>query len=116
MNFESLSSRVIGKVKKIGEKKLASGIIIPEDPNKASNPYREIEVLDVGRGFITQNGDIAPMETKVGDRVILMNVAPYILPKDTSPDIADDEELVIFNEQDIFCRVKRTVKSEDLPF
>ena len=104
MNYEPLSQRIIGKRKKKTDKQTAAGIIIPQDIN--DNPYIEVEVLAVGRGYVSQSGNIVPMETKVGDIVLLINTTPFILPKDKSPEIAENEELVIFQESDIYTRIK----------
>lgn len=107
MNYVPLSNRIIGKLKKVKEKKLDSGLVIPEEINKNSNPYRVVEVLAVGRGHISYSGQIVPMETKVGDIVLVMNISPFILPKDNCPEIKEDEEIVVFQETDIYCRLKR---------
>ena len=66
MNLRPLADRVI--VKRIeSETKTASGIFIPD--NAAEKPDQG-EVLAVGPGKRNDKGDIAPMNVKVGDRVL----------------------------------------------
>ena len=53
--------------KPVEEKKLASGIIIPETVDK-EKPV-EGDVVAVGHGRYTDEGKRIPMEVKVGDRI-----------------------------------------------
>jgi chaperonin GroES len=50
-----------------GEKKLASGIIIPETVNKEK--LLKGEIIAVGTGKRTETGERVPMEVKIGDIV-----------------------------------------------
>jgi len=108
MKFEPLSNRIVGKRKKRGEKITNSGIVIPEEVDKSQNPYTVIEVLAVGRGYVANDGSIVQMESKVGDEVLLVNANPFVLPRDKYPtDFPEDEELVVFQESDIFVRINK---------
>lgn len=106
MNYSPLSNRVVGKMKVKGEKKLASGIIVPVGAQEQDDPYTEIEVVAVGRGYVSQSGQLVPMETKVGDTVVLIKMQPFILPTEGNPELAENERYVVFQESDIF--VKKT--------
>ena len=103
MNYYPLSNRIVGKMKKKADKKTASGIIIPEDVNKS--PYITVEVVAVGRGYVSQSGNLVEMETKVGDKVMLINSTPFVLPREGNPELAENEDYVVFQESDIYTKV-----------
>lgn len=104
MNYQPLSNRIVGKMKVKSEKVLPSGIIVPAGAQEQESPYVEVEVVAVGRGYVSQSGNIVPMETKVGDKVILIKVQPFILPSEGNPELAEDERYVVFQESDIFVK------------
>ena len=106
MKFSPLSNRVVGKRKIVGEKKLESGLIIPVDVNKSQNPYTIVDVIAVGRGYVANDGSIVEMESKIGDKIMLINAQPFVLPRDKyDADFPEDEELVVFQESDIFVKI-----------
>lgn len=66
LNIRPLHDRVI--VKRLAEEeKTAGGIIIPDS---AKEKPTEGEVLAVGSGITTQDGNTRPLEVKVGDKVL----------------------------------------------
>jgi chaperonin GroES len=66
MNFKPLHDRVA--VKPIAsEEKTSGGIIIPDT---AQEKPLQGEVVAVGTGSRNSNGDIIPLEVKVGDKVM----------------------------------------------
>jgi chaperonin GroES len=66
MNFKPLHDRVA--VKPIAsEEKTSGGIIIPDS---AQEKPLQGEVVAVGTGSRNSNGDIIPLEVKVGDKVM----------------------------------------------
>jgi len=66
--FQPLGDRVVVKpTEKEGEKKLASGIILPETVNKEK--LIQGEVMAVGAGRRNDTGARIPMEVAVGDTV-----------------------------------------------
>ncbi|HLD95242.1 MAG TPA: co-chaperone GroES [Alphaproteobacteria bacterium] len=66
MNFRPLHDRVL--VKRVeSEEKTASGIIIPDT---AKEKPLEGEVVAVGTGIRQENGIVAPLDVKQGDRVL----------------------------------------------
>ncbi|TCO81628.1 chaperonin GroES [Plasticicumulans lactativorans] len=66
MSLRPLHDRVIVK-REEEETKTAGGIVLPG--NAAEKPSRGV-VLAVGRGKILENGDVRPLDLKVGDRVL----------------------------------------------
>ena len=66
LNIRPLHDRVI--VKRLAEEeKTAGGIIIPDS---AKEKPTEGEVLAVGNGTTTKDGQAQPLEVKVGDKVL----------------------------------------------
>jgi chaperonin GroES len=64
MLYDRLLVRVIGE-----DNRTDSGLFIP-DMALENTPYRRAEVVEVGHGRITQNGDTVPLSVKVGDVVV----------------------------------------------
>ncbi|MBF0625424.1 MAG: co-chaperone GroES [Magnetococcales bacterium] len=88
--FRPLYDRVV--VKRLEQNpKTTGGIIIPDT---AKEKPIQGEVLAVGKGSINENGEVRPMDVKVGDRVLF---AKY---SGTEVKI-DGEELLIMRETDI---------------
>ena len=66
MNFQPLGERIL--VKRVEEeKKTASGIIIPD--NAKEKPSKG-EIVAAGKGRVTEDGKILPLEVKIGDKVL----------------------------------------------
>ena len=66
MNIRPLHDRVV--VKRLDqEQKSAGGIVIPD--NVAEKPDQG-EVIAVGNGKILEDGNIRPLDVKVGDRIL----------------------------------------------
>lgn len=71
MKLRPLNDRVL--VKRVEtEEKTAGGIIIPET---AKEKPMEGEVVAVGEGRVLENGQVRPLEVKVGDRVFFRKYA-----------------------------------------
>lgn len=65
-NIRPLQDRIL--VKRILEdEKTAGGIIIPDT---AKEKPQEGEVISVGKGKITEDGKMLPLEVKKGDRIL----------------------------------------------
>ncbi|CAN1545666.1 GroS Co-chaperonin GroES (HSP10) [Burkholderiaceae bacterium] len=95
MNLRPLADRVI--VKRIeSETKTASGIFIPD--NAAEKPDQG-EVLAVGPGKRNDKGDIAPMNVKVGDRVLFGKYSGQTVK-------VNGDELLVMKEDDLFAIVE----------
>lgn len=66
MNIRPLYDRIV--VKRIEEKEqIQGGIIIPDT---AKEKPQEGEVVAVGRGKRLENGNLVPLDVKVGDRIL----------------------------------------------
>jgi chaperonin GroES len=88
MNLRPLHDRVI--VKRLDqETKTASGLIIPEKPDQG-------EILAVGNGKVQENGNVRPLEVKVGDRVLFGKYSGQTVK-------VNGEELLVMREEDIMA-------------
>ena len=90
MKFRPLHDRVVVR-RKEQEEKTAGGIIIP---GTAQDKPQEGEILAVGTGHVNDNGDVRPLDVKVGDTVLFT--------KWSGTEVAiDGEDLMIMKETDI---------------
>ncbi|MBM4261716.1 MAG: co-chaperone GroES [Deltaproteobacteria bacterium] len=96
MKIRPLQDRVI--VKRIAEEeKTAGGIIIPDT---AKEKPQEGKVIAVGKGKVSDDGKITPLDVKVNDRVLF--------GKYSGSDInIDGEEHLIMREEDILGIVEK---------
>ena len=90
MNIRPLHDRVI--VRRMEEERMsAGGIVIPDS---ATEKPIQGEVLSVGKGKIQENGEILPLDVKVGDKVLFGKYSG------TEVKVAGDTVLVM-REEDI---------------
>jgi chaperonin GroES len=91
MQFRPLGDRVL--VRRVDEEeKSRGGIIIPDT---AKEKPQEGEVLTVGPGARDEDGDIVPLDVRVGDRILF--------GKWSGTEVKiDGEDLVVMKESDIF--------------
>ncbi len=94
MRIKPLADRVVVKVIEPEEQK-KGGIIIPDT---AKEKPQQGEVVAVGPGRITDNGQKIPLEVKVGDKVIFGKYAGTEVT-------VDGEEFLILRESDILAIV-----------
>jgi len=93
MKIKPLGERVI--VKPISEDiTTKAGIVLPETVEKEK--AEKGEVIAVGPGRLLDNGQIAPMSVKVGDKVMFKKYSPDEIK-------VDEEELLIISESDILA-------------
>lgn len=91
INFVPLKDRVL--VKRVDqEERSPGGIIIPDT---AKEKPMEGEVLAVGTGTRDSNGDLHPLDVKVGDRIMFGKWGGTEVK-------IDGVEYLIIKEQDIF--------------
>lgn len=90
--LKPLADRVVVKVIK-SEDKTAGGIVLPDT---AKEKPQEGEVVAVGPGKVLDSGSRAPMEVKVGDRVI------YAKYGGTEVKV-EGEEFMVLRESDILA-------------
>ena len=90
MQFRPLGDRVL--VRRVDEEeKSRGGIIIPDT---AKEKPQEGEVLAVGPGARNEDGDIVPLDVKVGDRILFGKYAGSEIK-------VEGEEHLIMREEDI---------------
>jgi chaperonin GroES len=90
MNIRPLHDRVV--VKRLEEERTSpGGIVIPDAA--AEKPVRG-EVIAVGNGKILENGDLRPIDVKVGDRVLFGKYSGTEVK-------VEGQELVVMREDDI---------------
>ena len=93
MNIKPLGDRVV--IKPIAEDiTTKSGIVLPETMEKEK--AEKGEVLAVGPGRVLDNGTLAPMSVKVGDKVMFKKYSPDEIK-------IDGQELLIISESDILA-------------
>lgn len=92
MKLRPLHDRVI--VKRLEEEKTSpGGIVIPDTAKE--KPIKG-EVLAIGNGKVLENGDIRPLDVKVGDKVLFGKYAGTEVT-------VDDQELLVMREDDIMA-------------
>ncbi len=92
MKLRPLHDRVI--VKRLEEEKTSpGGIVIPETAKE--KPIKG-QVLAVGNGKVLENGDVRPLDVKVGDKVLFGKYAGTEVT-------VDDQELLVMREDDIMA-------------
>jgi len=97
MNIRPLHDRVI--IKRLDEeKKTASGIVIPDT---AAEKPEQGEVMSVGKGKLTDEGKLVPLDVKVGDRVLFGKYSGQTVR-------VKGDELLVMREEDILGVVENT--------
>ena len=92
MKIRPLHDRII--VKRFeGEEKTKGGIIIPDT---AKEKPQEAKVIAVGKGKITDDGKLQPMEVQKGDRILVGKYSGSEIK-------IDGEEHVIIREDDVLA-------------
>jgi len=101
MKFRPLHDRVL--LRRVeSDAKTAGGIIIPDT---AKEKPAEGEVLAVGTGLRDETGKLAPLDVKVGDRVLFS--------KWSGTEITiDGEELLVVKESDIMGVIEAKKKAK----
>jgi chaperonin GroES len=90
MKIRPLHDRVI--VKRVEEEtKTAGGIVLPG--SAAEKPSQGV-ILAVGTGKVLDNGEVRPLEVKVGDKVLFGKYSGNEVK-------IDGEELIVMREDDI---------------
>ena len=94
MNVVPLHDRVL--LKRLEEKEvIKGGIIIPDT---AREKPQEAEVIAVGKGRITEDGKVIPLDVKKGDKVLI--------GKFSGTEVTfEDVEHVIVREEEILAKI-----------
>ena len=92
MNIRPLQDRVI--IKRMEEEKTSpGGIVIPDSATE--KPIKG-EVIAVGNGLVLDNGEVRPLDLKVGDKVLFGKYSGTEVK-------LDGEELVVMKEDDVMA-------------
>jgi chaperonin GroES len=90
MNIRPLHDRVI--VRRMEEERTsAGGIVIPDS---AAEKPSQGEVVAVGNGKILENGEVRPLDVKVGDKILFSKYGGTEIK-------IDGEDLLVMREDDI---------------
>ena len=93
MNIKPLGDRVL--IKQIDSEEVTKGGIVL--PDTAKEKPQEGEVLAVGPGKLLDNGERAPMEVTVGDRVLFAKYAGSEIKQ------GGEEYMILNSERDILA-------------
>ncbi len=96
MDIKPLGDRVVVKALE-AESKTRGGIVLPDTVKEKP---QEGKIVAVGKGKVMENGSIAPMEVKVGDKVL------YGKYSGNEITTKEGEELLIMREEDILAIIK----------
>ena len=96
MSIRPLHDRVVAKRLEAEEEQMRGGIIIPDT---AKEKPQEAEIVAVGPGKIQEDGSRAPMDVKVGDRVLVGKYSGSEIK-------LGDDELVILREDEILAVIE----------
>lgn len=91
MKIRPLHDRIVVR-RKEEETKTAGGIVLP---GSAKEKPSQGEVLAVGNGRLLDNGEVRPLDLKVGDVVVFGQYAGNTVK-------VEGEELLIMSESDVF--------------
>jgi len=91
MNIRPLQDRVVVR-RKEEETTTAGGIVLP---GSAAEKPAQGEVLAVGSGRLLDNGEVRPVDLKVGDNVVFGKYSSNTIT-------INDEELLILSENEIY--------------
>ena len=92
MNIRPLQDRVI--IKRMEEEKTSpGGIVIPDSATE--KPIKG-EVVAVGNGLVLDNGEVRPLDLKVGDKVLFGKYSGTEVK-------LDGEELVVMKEDNVMA-------------
>ena len=92
-NFKPLGDRVLVRPESKKEEKSKGGLILTDSIKRGTKVYGE--VVAVGTGIFSQNGNRIPITVQVGDKVL------YTKNEATNKVKVDDEELLLFNEHEL---------------
>lgn len=96
MKIRPLQDRVVVR-RQEEEETSAGGIVLP---GSAKEKPSQGEVVAVGPGRLLDNGDVRPLDLKVGDKVIFGKYASNTVK-------LGDEELLILNESEIYGVIEK---------
>ena len=96
MNIKPLYDRVV--IKRMEEEKMsAGGIVIPDSATE--KPIKG-KVVAVGKGKILENGEVRPLDVKVGDHILFGKYSGTEVK-------VDGEELLVMREEDVMAVIEK---------
>ena len=95
MNLRPLHDRVV--VKRMEEERTSKGGIII--PDSATEKPIKGEVLAVGNGKINENGDVRPLDLKVGDKVLFGKYSGTEVK-------VEGEDILVMREDDVMAVIE----------
>ena len=96
-----LGDRVLVKPEQVGDKTTKSGIIITDSASRGETVFGE--VVAIGPGIFTQNGERIPISVEVGDKVM------YRKDMVGTPIKLDEVNYLLFNEHELLMVMKTKV-------
>lgn len=93
IKIKPLADKVIVKTDDVAESKTAGGIIIPDT---AKEKPQKGEIVAIGPGRTDENGNIIPMNVKIGDKVLYSKYGGNELE-------FEGEKYLIMSESDIYA-------------
>jgi chaperonin GroES len=96
MKIRPLHDRVIVK-REDEERKSPGGIVIPD--TAAEKPIRG-KVIAVGKGKVLENGQVRPLDLKVGDKILFGKYGGNEVK-------VDGEELLVLREEDVMAVIEK---------
>ncbi len=96
MKIRPLHDRVV--VRRMEEETTSAGGIVL--PGSATEKPSQGEVLAIGAGKLLENGDVRPVDVKVGEAVLFGQYSG-------TPIKIDGEELLVMSEADIFAVLEK---------
>ncbi len=96
MKIRPLHDRVIVK-REEEERKSPGGIVIPD--TAAEKPIRG-KIVAVGKGKILENGNVRPLDLKVGDKILFGKYGGTEIK-------VDGDELLVMREEDVMAVIEK---------
>ncbi|MEX0733140.1 MAG: co-chaperone GroES [Steroidobacteraceae bacterium] len=96
MKIRPLHDRVIVK-REDEERKSPGGIVIPD--TAAEKPIRG-KIVAVGKGKILENGNVRPLDLKVGDKILFGKYGGTEVK-------VDGDELLVMREEDVMAVIEK---------
>jgi len=96
MKIRPLHDRVIVK-REDEERKSPGGIVIPD--TAAEKPIRG-KIVAVGKGKILENGNVRPLDLKVGDKMLFGKYGGTEVK-------VDGDELLVMREEDVMAVIEK---------
>jgi chaperonin GroES len=96
MKIRPLHDRVMVK-REDEERKSPGGIVIPD--TAAEKPIRG-KIIAIGKGKILENGNVRPLDLKVGDKILFGKYSGTEIK-------VDGDELLVMREEDVVAVIEK---------